>query len=127
MTDLGDIGEYDVVFSSHSLEHLYQDEVDTALREFHRVLRPNGCVVICVPDLEDVRASEEVFFNAPCGPITHMEMIYGSKWGLKESKFMAHHTGFTKEILENALNRTGFSKVSVSRVKPSDVVGSGWK
>ena len=38
---------YDVVYSSHSLEHaLYPDIV---LREFHRVLEPNGVLFLVLP------------------------------------------------------------------------------
>ena len=32
----------DAIWSSHNIEHLYDHEVDPALREFVRVLRPEG-------------------------------------------------------------------------------------
>ena len=36
MKDMGDIGQFDVVFCQHALEHLYPHEVTQALEEFRR-------------------------------------------------------------------------------------------
>ncbi|MDZ8055544.1 MAG: class I SAM-dependent methyltransferase [Aulosira sp. ZfuVER01] len=41
----------DVVYSSHTLEHLSKTEGQHFLRECHRVLKPNGIIRIIVPDL----------------------------------------------------------------------------
>lgn len=117
MTDMGDIGPFDAVYSSHSLEHLYPHDVDTALREFHRVLDDKGFAVIFVPDLEDVRPTEDVLLNAPCGPITGLDMIYGLRSLLPIQPHMAHHTGFTSDTLRAALERAGFSSVVVQRME----------
>jgi len=74
MTDLGDIGPFDVVFSSHSLEHLAPHDVGVALGEFRRVLKPGGRLVVIVPDLEDVRPTEDVLYVSPAGPIAGIDM-----------------------------------------------------
>ena len=116
MTDMGDIGPFNVIYSSHSLEHLYPHDVDTALREFHRVLDDGGFAVILVPDLEDVRPTEDVILNAPCGPITGLDMIYGLRSALANQPHMAHRTGFTSDTLRAALERAGFSGVLVQRM-----------
>ena len=43
----------DVVFTSHTLEHIYPQQLDFVLSEFHRVLKPEtGLVRIGVPDIE---------------------------------------------------------------------------
>lgn len=42
---------FDVVFSSHLLEHLYRTDALRLLRECHRVLRPGGVCRAVVPDL----------------------------------------------------------------------------
>ena len=44
----------DALFSSHNIEHLYAHEVPLALREFLRVLKPDGFAVITCPDLRSV-------------------------------------------------------------------------
>jgi SAM-dependent methyltransferase len=45
---------FDAVWSSHLLEHLYAHEVYPALRQFFRVLKPNGFALIMSPNLEAV-------------------------------------------------------------------------
>ncbi len=42
----------DAVYSSHNIEHIYPHEVPIALKEFHRVLKEHGMVVLTCPDLE---------------------------------------------------------------------------
>lgn len=47
-------GIYDVVYSSHVLEHIDRSRVPALLGEFFRVLKPGGVVRVVVPDLEKV-------------------------------------------------------------------------
>lgn len=44
----------DVVYSSHFLEHLTKEQAKFVLKEFYRVLKPNGILRIVVPDLENI-------------------------------------------------------------------------
>src|SRR5690606_16778965 len=44
----------DVVYSSHTIEHLSYDEASFVFKESYRVLRPNGLIRIVVPDLESI-------------------------------------------------------------------------
>ena len=116
MTDLGDIGPFDAIHCSHALEHLLPHDVPVALAEFLRVLNEDGFVVLAVPDLEDVKATEEVLFEAPCGPITGLDLIYGHRKALPEWPHMAHRTGFTRNTLEQAFREAGFGQVVVQRM-----------
>ncbi|HYG23660.1 MAG TPA: methyltransferase domain-containing protein [Verrucomicrobiae bacterium] len=43
---------FDVVYSSHVLEHFSRDAAEGLAREMHRVLKPNGIIRVVVPDLE---------------------------------------------------------------------------
>lgn len=44
----------DVVYSSHTLEHLSRDDGEAFLRECYRVLKPNGIIRIVIPDLKAI-------------------------------------------------------------------------
>ena len=83
MVDMGDIGPFDAVYSSHSLEHLAPYEVPDALANFYRVLKPGGYTLIIVPDLEGIKADEEELYMSPCGPITGLDLIYGAHYMLE--------------------------------------------
>ena len=43
--------EYQGIFSSHNIEHIFPHEVDNTFREFFRVLSADGELVIICPDL----------------------------------------------------------------------------
>lgn len=121
--DLGDIGPFDAIYTAHTLEHLYPHEVPIALREFRRVLTDDGYALIFVPDLEGLTLSNDVLYESPAGPITAFDMIYGfRRYVAANPGTMAHHTGFTSKLLEEALWEAGFSKVTMSRVKAFNVM-----
>lgn len=124
MTDLGEIGLYDVVYCCHALEHLYPHEVNVALREFKRVLRLGGTVMIVVPDLEDVRPDNRLLERADKAPITGLHMYYGDHALIPEFPYMAHHCGFIAETLEYALLSAGF-EAKTMREKDFNLVGIG--
>lgn len=46
-----DDSEYDLVYSSHTLEHISDEAVTRTLEEMYRVLKPGGWVRINVPDM----------------------------------------------------------------------------
>lgn len=117
MTDMGAIGEFDAIHCSHALEHLMPHEVPLALSEFHRALRPGGFAVIFVPDLEDVAATEDVLFTAPCGEVTGLDLLYGLRKLLPVMPHMAHRTGFVAGTIAAALHAAKFANVSVQRLE----------
>lgn len=125
MLDLGDIGTFDAVLCRHALEHLYPHEVEIALAEFHRVLKQGGHLMVFVPDLQDVQATDEVLFESPSGPISGLDLIYGFRPATKANPYMQHKTGFVQETLEKALQ--GFSKVVVNRLSNFDMMGAAIK
>lgn len=117
MRALGDIGLYDIVFCCHALEHLYPHEVPVALREFLRVLRPGGTVVIAVPDLEGIQATNVPLMLTASGWVCGLDLLYGLRTALAAGNpHMAHHTGFVRETLDGALREAGFANVVVRRI-----------
>jgi SAM-dependent methyltransferase len=116
IVDMGDIGRFDAIYCSHALEHLYPHDVLTALTEFRRVLKPDGYALIFVPDLEDVRPTEEVLYVSPGGPITGLDMFYGHAGLVATMPYMAHHCGFTAETLRRVCVAAGFDEVLTQRL-----------
>ena len=120
LTDLSGVesSSVDVVYSSHSIEHIFSHEVQLALKEFMRVLKPNSCAVIKCPDMLNVcrEVSEgnltEVIYESSAGPITPLDVIYGFGKSIKSgNEYMAHKTGFTFVTLDQALKDAGFTQV----------------
>lgn len=125
MTDMGVVPDasVDAVFSSHNLEHLYPHEVSVALREFRRVLKPDGFALITLPDLQEVArlvatgGVDEAAYQSPLGPIAPLDILYGYRHSLAQGNlFMAHHTGFTGRSLMTALTGAGFACATIQRV-----------
>jgi predicted SAM-dependent methyltransferase len=127
MLDMGDIGPFDAVFCHHALEHVKPHEVQVALSEFYRVLSPGGAVLLFVPDLEDVKATDEPLFESPAGPICGLDLIYGHRKMMIDNPNMAHKTGFISKTLYEAMTQAGFQKSAVSRLDNYALFGAGIK
>lgn len=113
---------FDAVWSSHTLEHLFSHEVLPALREFKRVLKPDGFALIMCPDLESIadhlvrHGANHIAYISPAGPITAIDMLYGHLASVAQGRhYMAHKTGFTAERLGNLLLDAGFPTANVRR------------
>lgn len=114
-------GSVDAVYSSHSLEHLYAHEVALALIEMQRVLKPDGFLVITVPDLQSTAqmvAEDRLFETAyisPAGPITPFDILFGHRGMVAANGYMAHHSGFTLSTMMSLLKESGFGAVAGQR------------
>ncbi len=112
-------GTVEAVYSSHSIEHLYPHEVPMALAEFHRVLKPEGLLILTCPDLQAVcrlvaeDQLDEPAYISPAGPIAPLDILYGLRPAMAAGNlFMAHHTGFTLKTLIAACKAAGFGSVA---------------
>jgi hypothetical protein len=112
----------DAVYSSHNIEHLYPHEVSLALREMHRVLKPDGVTLLKLPDLQEVARHvaegrlDDPLYVSPMGPIAPLDILFGHRPSLASGNaFMAHRTGFTSGTLAAALIKAGFAAVMVQR------------
>lgn len=117
MTDMAAVesASVDAIFSSHNIEHLYPHEVPLALKEFKRVLKPEGYVVITCPDLQSVCALvaqnklTDPAYTSPAGPIAPLDMLYGYRPAMAHGNlFMAHRCGFTRDVLAGTMKAAGF-------------------
>ena len=127
MREVTGIGTFDAIYCSHALEHLSPHEIVPALRGWFDILNEGGCVITFVPDLQDVKADDEVLFVAPAGPICGLDLIYGYRKMLKDKPYMAHRTGFTSATLHKAFTDAGFTKTAVTRLSDYAMMGVGVK
>lgn len=136
MTDMSGVADasVDALYSSHNIEHLYAYEVEIALKEFARVVRPDGFVVITCPDIQSIAALVaqgklvEPAYTSPAGPISPIDMLFGLRSALaRGNHYMAHRCGFTLKVLMGTMKVCGFTNV-VGMARPSAyelwVVGS---
>lgn len=114
--NMGDIGPFDGAWCSHCLEHLHWKDAEKAMKEFYRVLKPGGFLSIMVPDLEDVRPTEDpVYYVKGLGPVTGIDMLYGFRGYSKDNPFMMHKSGYVSETLKEMFRQAGFQNIDVKR------------
>ncbi|MEQ8344496.1 MAG: class I SAM-dependent methyltransferase [Sneathiellaceae bacterium] len=112
----------DAVYSSHNLEHIYPHEAPAALREFVRVMKPDGLCLLLCPDLQTIgdliaegRLLEPIYHSA-AGPISAIDMLYGHRASMAGGNiYMAHRNGFSAPSLAQLMQEAGFRKVAVTR------------
>ena len=105
----------DAIYSSHNIEHIFPHEVPIALKEFYRVLKDDGIVVITCPDLQSVGeaiAQDKLFemlYESPMGPVTAFDILYGHRKTTADGNiFMIHKGGFTYSTLNSSFFEAGF-------------------
>lgn len=108
-------GSVDAIYSAHNIEHVYAHEVPVVLKEFLRVLKPDGFALITCPDLQSVCALvaedklTEAAYQSAAGPITPLDILYGHGAALTAGHgYMAHKCGFTLKTLTTAVHTAGF-------------------
>jgi SAM-dependent methyltransferase len=118
----------DAIWSSHNLEHLPWHEVGQALAEAKRVLRPDGFMIVTLPDLEHIAQLivdgklMDVQYESPVGPITALDMLFGHLDSQASgSPFMAHRSGFTAASLGTTLLEAGFTEIKVAKGRHYDL------
>jgi predicted SAM-dependent methyltransferase len=110
VTDMSAIGDATCseVYASHILEHLgYDGELQKALGEIHRVMKPGARLRVSVPDL-DILCRLFVQPDIPPDALIHvMRMIYGGR----TNEFDVHKVGMNMLILSSFLSEAGFHNI----------------
>jgi len=113
----------DAIYSAHNIEHVYAHEVPQVLKEFQRVLKPDGFLVVTCPDLQTVcqlvaeDKLNDAAYTSPAGPITPLDILYGHGAALAAGHhYMAHKCGFTQKTLTQELQKAGFASIASARV-----------
>src|SRR5688572_24421576 len=108
--DLRDLSQFadaswDVVYASHVLEHLsYQGEVQAVLAGIRRILRPQGKLMISVPDLGVLCRLYVNPAATALDRLTIMRMMFGGQMDAHDF----HYVGFSAELLATFLSDAGF-------------------
>ncbi|KAG7394313.1 hypothetical protein PHYBOEH_005382 [Phytophthora boehmeriae] len=96
-----------VIYSSHVLEHCSHgvgSELQMTLREWHRVLHPDGKLLVSVPNLF---ALATLFVNESI-PHQHRVWIMNVIYGGQVDVYDMHKVGFDEAILAAYLEQAGF-------------------
>jgi predicted SAM-dependent methyltransferase len=94
--------EFDIVFSSHTLEHFARNEVGKVLDEWIRIMKDDGEFRLVLPNLK--WAAQHIMNEEIDNDV--MNVLYGAQ--SYDENF--HKVGFTPQIIEQLLSERGFKK-----------------
>ena len=86
----------DLIYLSHVFEYFDRDEAKVVLKEYLRVLKPNGVLRLAVPDFEAC-ARIYTLDNVPLSKF--VGMLYG-KWKMTEDQMIYHKTVYDYDSLK---------------------------
>ena len=114
VTDIADLsyfkdGSVAEIYCSHALEHFPHTKTVDVLKEWHRVLKPNGILYVAVPDFKRTVELYLKMVDEGLGVIDWMENYL---WGDQEYATAYHYAGFDFWRLEKVLKSAGFSECS---------------
>ena len=105
----------DAIYSAYNIDHIYPHEVPIALKEFFRVLKDDGIVVVRCPDLQSVCEAVaqdkllEPLYETPGGPIFPIDIMFGNRNEIANgNEYMAKKGGFTYSVLDRTFHQAGF-------------------
>jgi len=105
-------GYADVMVAIHVLEHFYEWEAADVLREWQRVLKPGGLLVLELPSMDKI-----IVYLLDClqkqGGKINMQMSWWGMYGdpRYQDPVMVHRWGYTKQMLRSLLEAVGFVSV----------------
>lgn len=100
---------FDIVYSSHVLEHFdYIDQLPQVLKEWLRVLKPDGKMYVSVPDMDVL---SKLFVSES---LTLMERFHVMRmmFGGHTDQYDFHYVGLNEEFLGLFLYDAGFEEVT---------------
>jgi predicted SAM-dependent methyltransferase len=101
-------GVFGAVYGSHVLEHLdFKGQLQSALREWFRVLRPGGCLYVAVPDFAVIA---QLFLAGTLSLNDRFRLVMIAFGGHNDAHDY-HQVAFDFEILGHFLREAGFADV----------------
>lgn len=94
---------FDLVYSSHVLEHFPRKQTRNILQEWTRVLKPSGTLRLSVPSFE---AIIEIYSK-----FSDLEQVIGPLYGGQDYRFNYHFTVFDKKTLTSLMESVNLEAV----------------
>ncbi len=94
----------DIIYASHILEHISHLEINKVLKEWRRVLKPNGLLRLSVPDFDKIIQIYQSEKNS-------IRSILEPLMGGQDYEFNFHKNTFNKEHLSSLLKEAGFKEI----------------
>lgn len=94
-----DDNSFDLLYSSHVLEHFHRKETLNVLKEWVRVLKPDGIIRLSVPSLENIIKIYELSGD--------IENIVGPLMGGQTYDTNFHYNVFDKKYLTHLMEESG--------------------
>ena len=112
-----DTDSVDTMAAIHVLEHFYEWEAVDVLKEWRRVLKPGGQLIVELPCMDKVFT-----YLAKCAKLGKPPLAQMSWWALwgdprYTSVEMTHKWGYSAEILRHTLLKAGFSIISIVKAR----------
>ncbi|MFH1030661.1 MAG: class I SAM-dependent methyltransferase [bacterium] len=85
---------FDFIFFVETIEHILPEKREVLLREFHKILKKNGKILVTTPNNENLDKNKN--FCPECGCVFHR---------------MQHVDYFDEKKLSNLLNEAGFNRL----------------
>jgi predicted SAM-dependent methyltransferase len=92
------------IYACHIFEHIKRDLAASVLKEWNRVLKPDGEIRIAVPDFEAIAATYSESKDA--------RSLQGLLYGGQTYDYNFHHVAYDFEMLSQLLYATGYKDVS---------------
>lgn len=140
MTDLSMIEDssFDAIYSSHNIEHLFLYDALVAVKEFYRILKSTGYILVVCPDI--ISTCEAIVEKGPLEPLYYIknkktgetskdlwvsgiDILYGWRRAINaENNFMAHKFGYSEKSLRLLFSQNKFKSIaSITRKSHYDI------
>lgn len=112
---------FDELVARDFLEHFKKNDTGKLLRDWYRVLKPNGCILIAVPHIEQIL---RLWSQGKVTISKFSELLYGKQ----DYEFNCHYQCFNKDRLREVLEEAGFKDIKIrEHLKKRQYYGEGIK
>lgn len=107
----------DEILAIHLFEHFYRWQIPGLLKEWHRLLKPEGLLVLELPNLIKCCQNILAMYSGKPNPLGGKDPNQSGMWGLYgdpryEDEWMCHRWAWSPESLSAVLAENGFGATS---------------